>query len=215
MPTPHRFNRAQLESELEQYPWEAWFQLERWKERNSDLEAIINSAVAGNTFRAFHHMPHPPARTFRDWAIGAIDSRGLKSMQSVTSQSEYTDWLYRLGEDFRRFWKQEMRKEMDFGRSLKLLNLLAKRLCICREIQVEEFRRIVRFLEVPLDSYTIQAVANCDVINKRIPLSATMSFVEDLPTYEEFQRGIRQLAEGVGVPAIAFECLAWDAGHAK
>jgi len=136
-------------------------------------------------------------------------------MQSVTSQSEYTDWLYQLGEDFRRFWKQEMRKEMDFGRSLKLLNLLAKRLCIYREIQVEEFRRIVRFLEVPLDSYTIQAVANCNVINKRIPLSATMSFVEDLPTYEEFQRGIRQLAEGVGVPAIAFECLAWDAGHAK
>jgi hypothetical protein len=220
MQTPYRFaNRAGVISVLRQYPWEAWFQLERWRERNGNLEAIIRRAVGGNTFRAFHHTPHPPARTFRTWALKALAGSRLKSLESVASQSEYTAWLYELSDDFCRFWKQEMRVGIPFGPSLKLPNLLAKRLSLYSGIREETFRRLVRYLEVPLDSYTIQAVANCvasfpdaNTIGQ-IPLTATMNFVKDLPMYEAFQRGIRQLAEGAGVPAIALDCLVWDAGH--
>jgi hypothetical protein len=79
----------------------------------------------------------------------------------------------------------------------------------------------VRFLHVPLDSYTIVGVKNCaklfpqpqaEAIGK-IPNTATMSFVKDKRMYDALQSGMRELVRKAGVPPITLDCLAWDNGH--
>lgn len=52
--------------------------------------------------------------------------------------------------------------DISFGPSLKLPNLLMKGVCVVpEEIPKPTYDRIVWFLHVPLDSYTIQAIRNC------------------------------------------------------
>src|SRR5580693_4144510 len=110
MPIAKRFtDEAALVSALSQCHWEHSLQRGRSDERDCDLETIILHAVGRNTFRAFHHLPKRPGETFRAWALMALDEARLQSLQSVRSQPEYTDWLYHLSADFRRFWKKQMK----------------------------------------------------------------------------------------------------------
>ena len=103
--------------------------------------------------------------------------------------------------------------------SFKLPNLLVKRLCLYREVKLKDFNRVVWFLHVPLDSYTIVAVKNCvesfpdqGVIGK-VPSTATMSLIKNQKMYDAFQAGIRRMAREAGVPPITLDCLAWDKSH--
>jgi hypothetical protein len=185
-----------------------------------DLTAIIHDSVGRNTFRAFHHQPQKPGETFRAWALTALDNTRLRSLQQVKSQAEYSEWLVLLSDHFRSFWKKRMLgNEISYGPSTKLPNLFMRHLCLYRELSHEFSENLVWYLEVPLDSYTIQAVANCvdlfvgkDAIG-RVPPSATMGFIEDRAMYEAFQAGIRQIVKKAGVPAIALDHVAWDGSH--
>jgi hypothetical protein len=155
------------------------------------------------------------ATHFRAWALNALDDARLRSLQQVKSQLEYSEWLYRLSDHFRGFWKKQMQgNEIPYGPSLKLPNLPVRQLCLYREISDDCGENLMWYLEVPLDSYTIQAVANCiDLfVNKRaigkIPSSATMSFIKNRAMYEAFQDGIRQITRRADVPAIALDYVA-------
>lgn len=221
MPIAKRFtNEAALVSALRQCQWKESFRRGRREECDCDLKAIILHSVGRNTFRAFHNLPQKPGETFRTWAFNALDGARLQSLQLITSQSEYTEWLYDLSDHFRRFWKKQMQgREISYGPSLKLPNLLLKQLCLYREISDKSCERLVQYLEVPLDSYTIQAVANCvdsfpggEAIG-RVPHNATMSFIKNLAMYEAFQNGIRCIATKARVPAIALDVLAWNKAH--
>jgi hypothetical protein len=107
-----------------------------------------------------------------------------------------------------------MGKDMPFGPSYKLPNLLVKRLCLSNEVSQRTFKRIVNFVHVPLDSYTLQALAkSCPELEIRA--TATMGFIKDRKTYERIQTQIRQLAKKAKVPPIVLDCLAWDEGHKR
>lgn len=220
MPTPRTFaTRKELLEALRQYGWVSWLRDGRRKEQSTSLEEIVRSAVMGNTFRAFHFTKHPPSEAFRTWARGALNDNRLHVLQNINSQRQYTDWLYRFALGFRVYWRRAMGQEMPFGPSMKLPNLLAKRLLFYSKLPEKAVERLIWFLEVPLDSYTLQAVArisdsfpNASVIG-RIPSSATMNYVGDLEMYEAFQEGVRQLAKEAGVPPIILDCVAWDAAH--
>ncbi len=101
---------------------------------------------------------------------------------------------------------------MPFGPSFKLPNLLVKRLCFYCGVRDLDFERVIPFLHVPLDSYTLQALAKC-CSELGIRSTATMSFIKDRHTYERFQSHIRKLAKEAKVPPITLDCLAWDEGH--
>jgi len=109
--------------------------------------------------------------------------------------------------------------DISYGPSLKLPNLVMRHVCLYRGLSDELVEKLVWYLHVPLDSFTIQAVARCvDLFpNKqaigRIPASATMSFIKNREMYEAFQEGIRQMAAEAGVPPIALDYVAWDSSH--
>jgi hypothetical protein len=204
---------------LKNYKWKKWFDRERKQESKRELQKIIKQAVGANTFRAFkRHRGNRPSVTFREWANKALNQETLEELWAVRSQREYDEWLSKLVKSFTRHWNSKMDK-VAYGPYCKLPNLLAKRLCLYREVKQEDFNRVVWFLHVPLDSYTIVAVKNCvelfphaGAIGK-IPNTATMSFVKNKRMYDALQSGMRELACEAGVPPITLDFLAWDSGH--
>jgi hypothetical protein len=44
-------------------------------------------------------------------------------------------------------------------------------------------------------------------------VTATMGFVKNTDVYEDLQGQLRRLAKKAGVPAIAYDYLAWNASH--
>jgi len=220
LPTPKQWESpAKLVDDLRHYDWRGWFHAGRRSNADKDLRAIIKVAVERNTFRAFHKLPNRPSETFRNWAFQAFNQPSLAGLLTVNSQSQYDEWLSSLVADFQRDWKEHMGSEIPFGPSFKLPNLLVKRLFVYREMPTDVFERIVWFLHVPLDSYTIRAVANCvesfpePISIRKVPSTASMGFVKNEEMYSAFQSGMRKLASKAGVPPISLDCLAWDEGH--
>ena len=211
-PKPKQWpNRLALVRDLAKYPWRRHIE-------PSDVALVVRQSVVANTFRAFQRLPNKPSVVFREWGAGALETRGfLDRLRGVRSRDSYDQWLAGLVSDFREEWKREMGKAIPFGPSLKLPNLLVKALLESRLLPDSVRERIVWFLHVPLDSYTIQAVTNCpdtsgDQIRK-ILNSATMRFVENQAVYDSLQKRIRSLADEAAVPPIALDYLAWNASH--
>jgi hypothetical protein len=94
---------------------------------DADWESSIQSAVSGNTFRAFRNLPHRPSRVFREWAFDALITRGyIHELKKVRTQENYDQWLDKLVSDFSKYWKRKMKVSIPFGPSYKLPNLLMK-----------------------------------------------------------------------------------------
>lgn len=220
MPTPKKYaDSNELIRSLRVCHWREWFSDSRGEEKDSDLKLIIRHSVGPNIFRAFRHLPEKPSVVFREWAYDSLDKRFLSDLTSCNSRPHYRRWAYAVSDSLRDCWEQRTGHEMPYGPSLKLTNLVAKRLCLFRGISLAKVERLIWLLEVPLDIYTIQAVANCvsgfpghSAIG-RVPASATMSFIKNQMMYEAFQEGIHQIASEAGAPSIALDCVAWDAAH--
>jgi hypothetical protein len=212
MPKPKQWvSRGALIRDLAKYPWKTHFE-------PTTVSLVVRQSVGANTFRAFQRLPKKPSVVFRDWGVGALETRGfLDRLRSVKSQDAYDGWLDDLVVDFRAVWKRAMGGAISFGPSRKLPNLVTKTLIESPLLPDQIRERIVWYLHVPLDSYTIQAVTNCsdksgDQIGK-IPKSATMRFVESQLIYDALQKRIRSLADEARVPPIALDYLAWNASH--
>lgn len=134
-------------------------------------------------------------------------------MRAVRSQKAYDEWLNKLVGNFRRYWKRAMGREIDFGPSYKLPNLLMKTV-LCR-LPTRESERLLEYLHVPLDRYTLIGLCDIAVLpgGRRIPRNATMGFVDDLEVYEYLQQLIGALALKARVSRIAYDYLAWDSAH--
>jgi len=52
-------------------------------------------------------------------------------------------------------WKKRLGYELDVPRALKLINLVAKGLCIVSPLWPEEYEKVVWHVEVPLDKYSL------------------------------------------------------------
>lgn len=220
--------------ELEKCPWEKWFELERYKNRHNNLATIVARAVSGSTFRAFSSKSKStekavaecrPSLLFRSWAVKMLNRWSFNDFERINSPRMYADWRNAMGESLRRSWPQRRKlcvnkyerwPELEFGVSLKLINLLAKELCSYNQISDERWKEIVKYIDVPLDAYTIQAVAHCGLefsnARKRlgnIPPNAGMGDVEEPCVYEDFQKCIRKLTKQAGKPPIAFDITFW------
>jgi len=106
-----------------------------------------------------------------------------------------------------------MKKDMPFGPSYKLPNLVMK--VVCKRLGAADRQRIMFFLHVPLDSYTLSGIRKFTTLPNggEIPKSATMKFIDNPAIYAFVQQQIRELASRADVPAIAYDHLAWDRGH--
>ena len=203
--------------------WRAWFREERRKHSHHDWRWVVEHWVGPNSYRAFRHMPERPCEVFREWAHNALfgEERRFEQLLALKSRIEYDCWLDLLAGSLRRRWAARMNgREMPFGPSLKLPNLILKGICANPRLENCDFDRIVWWLHVPLDSYSILAIRNCIAATPygvrigKIGMHVAMGFVKDHDAYSAFQEYLRELAEEASVPAITFDILSWDTPHA-
>lgn len=181
---------------------------------SADWQTIIREAVSSNTFRAFQRLPARPSITFREWALDALTTRGyFEELLNLLTQEDYDRWLDRYVSDFRTYWHKAMNADISFGPSYKLPNLLMK--LVCQRLPPADHSRVAWFLHVPLDSFTLVGIRKLVVLphGRLIPRSATMRFIGSSEVYTCVRSQIRELAAKAGVPAIAYDYLAWDHGH--
>jgi hypothetical protein len=209
----------ELASALRKVDWQGWFFRQRRKEAESDLKTIIEHSAAGDTFRPFAKLRMRPSRVFREWAYQGFGSGLLGEFLALHSRTSFDSWLEKLSRNFQRYWRARTGKEIPFGPARKLPNLLLKRLCLFRDVEQETVHRLVWFLHVPLDKYSLAAIRYCVPVfpNPRaigkIPSSPRMGIVRNEEMYAALQGGIRLVARGAQVPPIALDLLSWNAAH--
>jgi hypothetical protein len=190
--------------------------LPRWFNKSlSSAEDIVLRSVGGNTFRAFHKMPNKPSVVYRNWARKELTSkRFLSGLRRIKTANEYDKWLELLSKRFVRYWNKEMGlgKKMPYGPGRKLPNLLMKQVVLWDELKKREKERIVKFLHIPFDSYTLIAIRN-SIPDVKIPRTVTMGFVENAKIYNALIDASRKISRRAKVPPILIDVLAWDEAH--
>lgn len=176
------------------------------------LEEIALYGVAGNTFRAFRNLPKRPSAVYKDWSRKEIGKPDFVSrLTAIESSEEYDGWISNLSDGLKRHWKNEMGENIQYGASRKLPNLLMKGLISWAGFTSNQRNRLIKYLHVPLDSYTLVGITNC--IDLEIPSNATMKFVAGESMYMEIQAAIKKVCLKAKVPAIYFDVLCWNLAH--
>lgn len=191
-------------------------------QRYEDAESIVIDSVGSNTFRAFRHMPERPSIVFRAWARGCLLGDGfLRKISELKTREEYDLWIRNLSNSLGDYWEQRMgsEKKISYGPERKLPNLLMKHVVLWDRLHVSQRSRLIGFLHVPLDSYSLLMVKDCVLDSEhytsigRIRSNATMGSVVNETMYDALQALFREVAEEAGVPAICLDVLAWNKGH--
>lgn len=86
-----------------------------------------------------------------------------------------------------------MGQEMPFGPLRKLPNLLMKEVVLWTGLNKSQRDRLLGYLHVPLDSYTLRGLRNC-IAEPSIPKHANMGFVTNEAMYNRIQVTIREIA---------------------
>lgn len=177
----------------------------------STVADVVTSGVAGNTFRAFRHLPVQPSAVFRKWAVDYIQET-QRQLESVTTPSAYATYVHEATLSLCEYWQAETCSDIGYGRGAKLFNLVLKKFACLQSLSEEQRQILIELQHVPLDSYTIVGL-HAIAPDLSIPLSATMKYVESCAQYSAFQERITQIARKAGVPPIYYDILAWDIGH--
>lgn len=180
-------------------------------QQSPSITHVVESGVAGNTFRAFRNLPARPSVTFRTWATNYV-SNTLDSLSSISDGQSYAQYVHNGANSLCTEWRRITYSEMGYGRGAKLFNLVLKKLACLLSLSEDHRSTLIDLLHVPLDSYTIiglRAIAP----ELSIPKNATMKFVKTPAQYAKFQAVIRAIAKKAGVPPIYYDVLAWDMGH--
>lgn len=174
---------------------------------------ILRTAVGANTYRAFRKVNPPPSEVFRSWASDYLDSdRRIRILRNIQSQLDYDEWHEDLCRSLRRRWRYVTGEEMGFGPSTKLPNLVMKLLARWDGFAPVECQRLIQFLHVPLDIYTLVGL-RYSFPSRALPQVMTMGFVEDQFTYWCMQAKIREITGKARVPPIYYDVLAWNMRH--
>lgn len=180
-------------------------------QKSPSINDVVNTGVAGNTFRAFRNLPVQPSITFRTWATNYLTNT-LHCLSAISDSQSYAQYVHDATNSLCAEWRRITGSEMGYGRGAKLFNLVLKKLACLSTLSEQQRSTLIGLQHIPLDSYTIiglRAVAP----RLSIPRNATMQFIKSPAQYEEFQAVIRAVARKAGVPPIYYDVLAWDMGH--
>jgi hypothetical protein len=185
---------------------------------HGDIDALIDTSVEGNTFRAFHGQQ--PARVFREWAHSRITPARILDLGDIRDQHQMDELLSQRSMELNGHWQRETRNELRVGPRRKLVNLLHKSLLRADLIEVVDRERVIPLLHVPHDKFCLAAVRKAAASGEfgttmSIPPDASMGFITDEPQYEQFQLLVRNIAQRSEVPPIAIDLLAWDRSHGR
>lgn len=135
------------------------------------------------------------------------------SFMTVKTNKDYRAWAVRLAKRLRRDWEKALEAELDFPRSLKLVNLVAKALCTVSPVWPTSSKAIARCIDVPLDQYSLRPLACIEGLGYL--RRASMGSVQDEAEYDTIQQAIRGLCKKAGSVPIAYDFLAWDGTHPR
>jgi hypothetical protein len=177
------------------------------------LTAIYTS-VGSSTYRSFpKHRDNLPSAVFRGWASAELFHGAFARLSRIQSNGEYRNWAFRLAKHLDSEWLEHLRYELHLPRALKLVNLLAKGLCVVTPLWPNQYKTTAQYLDVPLDQFSLRplaCIATLDHLNLR---NASMGSVKTREQYTEIQDTIRELCDDAGVPPIAYDFLMWDGAH--
>ncbi len=185
------------------------------------LNDVVKESVKSNTYRGITGMPFPPSVFFRTWALEQLTHEDMiPTLQRIYSQQEYDSWLSEFAERLSVAWELKMgaSNTIQYGKKMKLCNLLLRHLISWTQWTTEIRDRLSRFVHVPLDQFVLVAIRNCiDPDDQgrigRIPKNATMSFPQNEDIYMRIQHNIRSIANAANVPTTFVDILAWHDRH--
>jgi hypothetical protein len=183
-----------------------------------DLHALIHESVEGNTFRAFQKLSPKPSDTFRIWAKARLSFSAMFDFGAVQTQEEYDALIAAHLRSLHSQWQKVYQVDLGFGSGKKIINLLMNRVLCSSEINAADRARIIPFLHVPHDEYTLVAIRLAAASGKygtgiAVGKKPSMKFVENEEQYNALQTMFRALAAEAGVAPICIDLLAWDEGH--
>jgi hypothetical protein len=177
------------------------------------LTAIYHS-VGSSTYRAFRkHRNNSPSVVFRSWASSNLFHGAFAELAEIRSSRGYRSWAFRLARGLDAEWLANLRYRLELPRALKLVNLLAKGLCVVSPLWPDQYKTIVRHLDVPLDQFSLRPLACIKSLGDLNLRHASMGTIKTLKQYTEIQDTIRSLCNDAGVPPIAYDFLTWDSAH--
>ncbi|WP_091332458.1 hypothetical protein [Allochromatium warmingii] len=180
-------------------------------QQSPSITHVVETGVAGNTFRAFRNLPVQPSVTFRTWATNYV-TRTIHELSAISDCQSYAQYVHDATNSLCEEWRRITGSEMGYGRGAKLFNLVLKKFACLSSLSEGQRSTLIDLQHIPLDSYTIiglRAIAP----EFFIPKNATMKFVETPAQYADFQAVIREIANKAGVPPIYYDVLAWNMGH--
>lgn len=136
-------------------------------------------------------------------------------LREVESGDQYRAWATRLAKHLDKNWREQLRYQLDLPRALKLVNLLAKGLCIVSPLWPDRCKTTAKYIDVPLDKFSLRPLACVKAVAHLNLRSASMGSVKTLDEYTEIQRSIRDLCAEAEVPPIAYDFLMWDSAHSQ
>ena len=183
-----------------------------------DLKDLIWESVSGSTFRSFRIPSRHPAKLFREWAASHLSFSVATELREIRDQSRYDRFLSDCAKRLARYWLAETRTELPLGSGRKLLDLLFKKVIWWTEIPDADRQRLIPFLHVPLDKFSLAAVRQCAASGAfmppiGIPRNASMGFVTSMKQYNRLQQLMQRIAGEAGVPPICIDLLAWNMPH--
>jgi hypothetical protein len=183
-----------------------------------EARRVVWESVGANTFRAFGGMPERPSVVFRAWAHERLIEPSFSGeLSGMSERGEYDRWLAAFAQDLSEAWERSMGQErrLSFGHGRKMTNLLMKHIARWSVFDEQTRRRLIGFLHVPFDSFSLSLLRCClpdrsRPTLRRIPKNVTMGWVDSQSRYDELQILCRDVAAEAGVAPIHLDVLAWN-----
>lgn len=147
-------------------------------EHNESLSTLVKSSVGISTFRAFHlkakGSKRRPSDVYREYTLGLLENK-LDEFRSIQDLVTYSKFVECAAEGLVNVFDIEANETgfIEFGRAAKMLNLSFKFALKLRTFSEDERNRLISFLHVPLDSFTLQGIRVL-ATEFRIPSNASM-----------------------------------------
>lgn len=176
---------------------------------------LARTCVASNTYRAFRNVVKP-SRLFRGWAFTFLQSG--RFFQLAANPERFDGEHACVVRELCEYWQCVAEKDIQYGRAVKLLNLLVRDACESYLIG-DEYERIVNRIHVPLDEYVLTATSpffQADLERAGCPLREgplSMGAVQNEKQYRVIQDSIRSLTKAANAPPIIVDYLAWVRQH--
>lgn len=183
--------------------------------RSYELDYLIKKSVDNTTFRSLplkrKGSKRRPSDIYREYTNNLLKNK-CEEFQSISKLETYSEFVKCAAKELANIFDGEVKELgfLGFGRAAKMLNLSFKFALMHRCFSVDR-NRLVSYLHVPLDRYTLQGIRLL-AVDFNIPANASMGWaaLNNEDTYNEIQNWVRKECSDIGCYPIHYEFALWD-----